>query len=389
MDGRPLRLALAIATLERGGTEKRLTELLARVDRERFAPRVVALTRGGGFQGTLEALGIPVTVLGKAGRWDLRVLPRLTRWLRRERIQILHSFMFTANFWGRLAARSAGTPVRVISGVGLDPWHRGRYAWADRRLAGGTDRFLAVSEAVREALIQRWGAPPERVTVIPNGKDPGDYPAVERAAARRAVALPESAWVIGALGRLSPEKGLDTLIAALPAIREQVAEARLLLVGEGPERDALERQARDLQVADRVTFAGFRDDVATVLQALDCLAVPSRNEGCPNAVLEAMAVGVPVIASDIPGMQEVILPKKTGLVFPSESPGALATMVVWLRRHRTLGRELTRTARARFLSLYTRDRMVAAYERVWQECAAARGLCPPPASPETAAEREA
>ncbi|MFJ3770421.1 glycosyltransferase [Streptomyces sp. NPDC090075] len=306
-----------------GGAEQQLRLLLRHLP---VSCDVVTLTNPGPVARGLTADGVRVVHLGMAGNRDLGALPRLVRVIRRGRYDLVHTHLYRACLYGRIAARLAGVRAVVATEHSLgDTQLEGRELTAGVRalyLAG--ERLgrstVAVSPTVAERL-RRWGVPGPRIEVVPNGIDLERFrfdPAV-RQRTRARLGLPQDAHVIGGIGRLAPGKRFDVLIEALVRLP---ADCRLLLVGGGPEEGALRRAARTAGVAGRVLFAGERPyvsdrahdpDLPSLVAAMDVLASPSAQEAFGLAVVEALAAGLPVLYSSCPAVED--LP-------PAAAPGA-------------------------------------------------------------------
>ncbi|MFG3287648.1 glycosyltransferase [Streptomyces sp. NPDC048179] len=306
-----------------GGAEQQLRLLLRHLP---VSCDVVTLTNPGPVARGLTADGVRVVHLGMAGNRDLVALPRLVRVIRRGRYDLVHTHLYRACLYGRIAARLAGVRAVVATEHSLgDTQLEGRELTAGVRalyLAG--ERLgrstVAVSPTVAERL-RRWGVPGPRIEVVPNGIDLERFrfdPAV-RQRTRARLGLPQDAHVIGGIGRLAPGKRFDVLIEALARLP---ADCRLLLVGGGPEEGALRRAARTAGVAGRVLFAGERPyvsdrahdpDLPSLVAAMDVLASPSAQEAFGLAVVEALAAGLPVLYSSCPAVED--LP-------PAAAPGA-------------------------------------------------------------------
>jgi glycosyltransferase involved in cell wall biosynthesis len=279
----------------------------------------------------------------------------------------VHSQGARADLAARLALRGVPGPALVctvqmpVDGFDVGPARRGAYRLLDRVARERVDRFIVVSAALHRTLVMGWGVEPERVELIPNGVDLDggvDDPAAA-AALRRALGIDARAPLAGGVGRLVEQKGFDVLIRALPAVRARVPGARLVLVGEGPERDRLARLAREQGVGDAVVFAGFRPDAPRLMAALDVLVLPSRREGAPLVTLEAMARAVPVVASDIAGIGEQVTDGVEGLLVPPEDPVALADAIARVLGDRALARRLGEAGRRRVRAGFDARDMVA------------------------------
>lgn len=302
-------------------------------------------------------LDLRVELLPRKQGVDAGYFFRLARKLHHWNATVLHMHNSTALFYGVPAARLAGVPVRVYTEHdGVFP--RGRMvAWCNRRLAGMLTQSVAVSRAVKQLWCDHDGINPARVMVIPNGVE--DHYASSRPASRAASAELR----IGYLGRLSREKGPDILLEAFAAAHRQISAIRLVVIGDGPERGNLERQAS--QLAAPVEFLGYRTDVPAILPTLDLLAMPSRTEGLPLALLEAMAASLPAAATNVGGNGEAMVDGVTGILVPPENPDALAEAMIMLASDAQLRSTMGTAARKRFLEHYELGKMVEAYTRLY------------------------
>lgn len=259
--------------------------------------------------------------LNKRPGADLLCLLSLTRLLRRLKPDAVVTHHIGPMLYGGLAGRLAGVAVRAH--VEHDAWHLEKPKQA-RRFADamwlGRPRLAAVSDLVARKLEDRVGAPVARVI---NGVDLDRFKPADRALARARLGLAEHEPIIGVVARLQKVKGVDVLIDALSFMR---APAHLIIAGDGPERTALELQARQRGVMERIRFLGVRGDVETILPAFDLFVLPSRAEGLPLALVEAQACGVPVVATDVGGAREACCPE-TGTLAPPEDPRALAAVL--------------------------------------------------------------
>lgn len=318
---------------------------------------------------------------------DLVALRRLVGLLRRERVQILHTHTSKAGFLGRLAARLARTPAVVHTPHGhVFYGYYGRaltllFVWLERAAAPWADRIVVLTEREMEEHLERRIGRREQFVVIPSAVDLDAVraQAPPRAEARRRLGFGPADLVAVGVGRLVPVKGFDLLVRALPAVVQATPAARLLLVGDGPERARLEAEARALGVAGHVVLAGAHADVAPFLAAADLLVAPSRNEGLGKALVEAMALGLAVVATRVGGIPTVVADGETGRLIPPENPGALARAVNELLRDPGLRQRMGEAGRRRAerFSLATQgSRLLALY----RELCLAKGLPCPAAS---------
>lgn len=238
---------------------------------------------------------------------------------RRLRPDVVHTHGYQADvIAGSAARRAAAAVVTTLHGFTGGGWQNRCYEWLQRRVARRCDAVVAVSDAIARELTET-GLPPEKVHVIPNVLPPPG-PRLTRPAARRVLGIGEDRWVVGWAGRLSREKGLDVLLDAL-ALDPQ-PEYDLVVMGDGPEREALMAQAEQLGVGHRITWAGVVPGAERYFTGFDLLALSSRTEGSPIVVLEAMAAGVPIVATTVGGVTELLSSASATLVAP-EDPAAL------------------------------------------------------------------
>ena len=368
-----------IDTLGYGGAERFLVGLVRFLDRERFRPLVAWLTAAGPFTQVLEEAGIPVVGVQAKGHRDARALIRLRRIMRAERVDIVHTHLFVDGFYGRLAALMAGVPVRVVTQQNAyeDPRLRlpGWQIQANRLLARVTHHFVAVSTATRDYLHRVEGVPLSRISVVPNAVAPP--PPLDRTAVQgiRQQWAPTGERLVGTIARLEPQKGLDILVEAMAIVRRSVPNVRCIIVGQGELRPTLEAHIRRLNLGEHVRLVGLRGDVWHVLGALDVFVLPSRFEGLSLALLEAMAVGTPVVATAVSGTVEVVQDGVTGRLVPPEDPDTLAQALVDMLRYRETARRLGEAGRRLVLERYTLPRIAREYETLYLSLLSRHARC--------------
>jgi glycosyltransferase involved in cell wall biosynthesis len=354
-----IRLGLFIDRLSPGGTQRQLLALLAGLDRARFQPFVACFDTAGAWFDRLAELDIPATVFPIRGfaRWDtLRKVVAFARWCRRHKLDVVHSWEIYSNIFGLPGAAVAGVPVRIGSRRGLNPDRTAGQRRLQRLAYAAAHRIVANSEAAAR-LLRQEGVPPARVTVIPNGIDLSAYsPRPDRSPLRRVV-------MVAGLRRI---KGLDVLIAAAARIVASSPDTRFVIAGDGPERESALRHVRELGIETSFEFLGHRDDVPAVLANADLFVLPSRSEAFPNAVIEAMAAGLPVVATQVGGIVELVQPERTGVLVPSDDPEALADAVMSLIADPDRANALGRTARQEIERQYSLSSMVARFEELYE-----------------------
>jgi glycosyltransferase involved in cell wall biosynthesis len=319
-----------------GGAEALAYEFARRLDQERFSsclcitrrPAPERETRAARELDELQRGGVSVLRLDRDSTRSLAPWLRLYAFLRRERIDIVHAHMPRASVPGTLIGRAAGVPV-VIShehGSSLERGKRVRRILDRQIVARGSDVILAVSEWDRANLIRHEGIPPGKVAVFRHGIDAARCEQRAVVELRRELGA-ESAPLIGAVGNLLPVKGHADLLMAVRALADRGLPVQCVIAGTGPEHARLTALIGELGLAGRVRLLGYRSDVPALLRALDVVAVPSHSEGAPLAVIEAMAAGRPIVASNVAGIPELIADEIHGLLVPPREPSAIATAI--------------------------------------------------------------
>jgi sugar transferase (PEP-CTERM/EpsH1 system associated) len=359
-------------SLHVGGAEVLAARLARRLgDRFRFV--FACLDDLGPLGEQLRAEGFAVEVLGRRPGVDWRCSVRLGRLLRRQRVAVLHAHQYTPFFYGLTARLVCRRPALLFTEHGRHhpDYPRRKRIWLNRLLLQRRDRVVAVGAAVRQALIANEGLPAERVAVITNGIDLAPYagPAPDRDAVRRELGAGPDDWLIVQVARLDYLKDHATALRALAHAVGRLPNARLVLVGDGPERPAIERLRAEAGLADRVWLLGPRGDVPRLLRAADLFLLTSISEGIPLTVIEAMAAGLPVVATRVGGVPEVVDDGVTGLLAAAGDAGALAAHLVALAGQPDQAREMGRRGRDRAWAVFSEERMVDAYARLYREMA--------------------
>jgi glycosyltransferase involved in cell wall biosynthesis len=368
----PLRVLYLIDKLQRAGAQVHLGQLVTGLDAARFAPRVCCLIRGGPVAEALEREGRSVECLGLRTLYGPRGwlgLARLARRLRRAEVEIVHCYLVSANVFGTLAARLARVRAVVTSRRDVGFSRNWRLRLLEERLVNPlVDKVTANSPSVAAAVAREPGLSLEKVVLIPNGVDLDrcDPERYDAAAVRAEYGIAPEERVVGSVGHLSPVKGHVDLLQAAAALVRSGAPLRVMLVGEGPLRSSLHEQAASLGIASRVIFTGVQENVPRLLAAMDVFALPSHTEGMSNALLEAMAMARPVVATDVDGNADVVEDGVTGRLVAPRAPEALARVLDDLLARPALARELGGAARRQVASRYSLPLMVSRYEQLYE-----------------------
>jgi glycosyltransferase involved in cell wall biosynthesis len=358
-----------ITSLDVGGVENQLAKVVSSYDRNLFSPIVCCLSHKGAIGEELERRGIPVKVLGeKGGGFHPRILRRLCHLLREERVAILRAHKYHSAFYGVLAGRMAQVEAIIPSYHLPQAARKPRRRLMIRFLSHLSDSVVAVSFAVKENLTG-MGIPESKIKVIHNGVDLREFQdLVPKEVAREELGIPSGKWVIGGIGRMKPQKGYGTLLQALPLLEKGgLSDYSVLLVGDGKIRGDLEQEARSIGREEKVKFLGIRRDIPRLLRAMDLFAFPSLWEGFGTSLVEAMAAGIPIVASDLPCVREIIPDERYGLLVPARSADALAAAILQVWKGGTLGEARTRAAQDRALERFSLVRVVKSYQDLFRE----------------------
>jgi len=359
------RVMHVVSSAELAGTERALLMLLQSADRAAF-DHCVALPRHGPLSRALDALNAPCHIIAHP-RCGPAYYLAFAQLLRRVRPALLH---LHAERLHAAPARLLGIPVVERKNLTREPDHKtpSRSPVFDKFANRVVDMTIVPSEFLRRYYLDRGLTTRDRIFTIYNGIDTAPFDAPwDMDAARAALGLADSDIPVCAVGRLVPLKGVEDIINALPRVLEHEPAVKLVLIGDGPERAALERLAAEKGVAERVAFAGRRGDVPRLVRACRVLVHASHTEALSNAVLEAMAARTPVAASNIPGNAEVVEHEHTGLLFTPRDPAALADAVLRLIRDADLAARCAQNARALIEQQFSPQTMVQKTQAVYEK----------------------
>ncbi|MCP4591007.1 MAG: glycosyltransferase [bacterium] len=356
----PSRILYVITDLETGGVPLFLHRLATHAQRSGLNVSVCSLAPPGPVSGMLTEAAVPNIGLDATGPWDWRVLERLAGHIGEVRPDLVHALLFHANVSARAACLLNGFPtnrlVCEIQTVEIErPWH----LVVEKHTQRWCRTIVGNSPSVIEHLRSAARVDPSRLQLIFGGVDAGPIEAA-RAVGRTALGIhnddPTLLWV----GRLDPVKGLDELLGAFARVAE-TCPCNLLLAGDGAYRPRVEQLIDDSPVRRRIFLLGSRSDVPVLLKTADVFVFPSRTEGMPNALLEAMAAGLPCVATDVPGCRDVVTHQVDGLLTQPSDPGDLAASILRLLSDSTLAQRLAAAARAKVRREFSLDRCLSAY----------------------------
>jgi glycosyltransferase involved in cell wall biosynthesis len=360
------RILQIIPTLDRSGAEKQMCLLARGLPAEQFDVHVCALTRGGPLLDDLHRAGVPTHLIGKRWRIDPRAFADLRRHVARLRPDLVHTWLFAANAYGRAAAVACGVRHLVAGERCVDPWKGFVELSIDRCLARRTDRIVANSPAVRDFYVGHR-LPADKIVVIPNGVGPAAPSPIGRGELLAELGLPADCRLVGLIGRLWLQKRVKDAIWSADLLKVIRDDVHLLIIGDGPHRQRLEKFRDQCEIRDKVHFLGHRGDVSRILPHLDVLWSTSGYEGQSNSIMEAMAAGIPVVATDIPGTRDLVVPGETGFLVPTGDRAMFTRYTNKLLDDGDLARRLGEAGRQRMQGEFSIEKMVERYAALYRE----------------------
>jgi len=314
-----------------GGAEVKLLELVKEIKKrspQTYYPIVCAIGQGGPLQERFEKMNVETYVFPKKHKYDVFLIYKVYQLLKKKRIDILQTNLYYADIIGAYAAKLAGM-TKVISWDAMTaPYHYGIKNLLAYRLASKWFVVsVAVSNAIKTKIIQERHVPADKTTTIHYGVDLQYFLDTKNQAYRKILGFHSKDIVLGTVARLSEQKGHRYLIDAIKEIVKKYENIRVLFIGDGPLRKKLELQVNQLGLDSIIKFLGFRSDVKEILGVLDIFILPSLFEGLPNVVLEAMACGKPVIATNVSGIPEIIVDHQTGILIPPKDSNAIVQAI--------------------------------------------------------------
>lgn len=383
-----LRILYTVNRMDVGGSQTHLVQVLRLLDRRRFEPLLCCLTGRGALLDAARETGATVINLGLIGLKSPAALPalaRLARLMRSERIDVVHNYLLRANVVGTIAARAARVPVVLTSKRGC---HERRGAeLAGARLSNWlADCVTANADAVRAFVHDNEGCPLDKMVVIPSGIDsdrfsplpPGDY--------RARLGLPVEGPLVGIVTRMRVRKGVEEFLRAMTMVRQHIPNAAAVVVGEVELDDELRRMVDAEGLGPHLHLLGRRSDMPEVLSAFDLFVLSSHDEGMSNAILEAMAMRKPVVATDVGGTGEVVQHGRSGLLVPARDPVPLAEAMRRILEDQDLAASMGRVGREIVVDRFSARAMVRQMENLYTHLLRERGAGVPASAPIEAAQ---
>lgn len=328
------KINLALLWPEYEGKVTSVNDLVLGLDKSRFNAIFIYLSGYGVDRNLIEEAGYKVFYLSDIkliNAFRFSILFKLARILKDNEIDVLHCHVHKPTVYGVMAAKLAGTPVVLSHVHGLGRSRNFRRKLMNYLLSRKCSRIISVANGVKEDVLRNnWRMPADKVVVLENSVDYERFAevSIDKTEARRMLGVSPDAFVFGTVGRLAPTKGLSFLIEAFSRAKEKIASAQLVLLGTGQSQAELEQQASKTSCSDSIHFLGHRDNIEQLYRAMDVFVLSSVAEGMPRAILEAMAAGVPCIATEVGGVPEILPNRDVGRLVPAKDPIALAQAMI-------------------------------------------------------------
>ena len=368
-----IKIVYVITSTGVGGAEKILYHTIRGIDDNKYTVLLCTLKKKGVISKELEKHGVSVHCLklsekeGLAGWFSsIMVLFRLFLYLREQRPTIIHSFLFRANILTRIAGCLTGVPV-IISSTRVMGGEKGYYHLIERVTSFMVDRYIAVSGSVKRYIIQKSKVHDGKVSIIYNGVKVKNNSTSSMQNMKMYFGIEDEDNIIITVGRLHKQKGYSYLFHAISMVEKEMPRLKLLIIGEGEDENNLKDLAESLDLNNKIIFAGLRYDVEKILPMTKIFILPSLWEGMPNVLLEAMAAGKPVIATEVGGVPEVVLHGKTGILVPPEDSDAIANAMRYLLQDELKAKKMGEAGRLRVEEHFTIAGMLERTEDLYQE----------------------
>lgn len=361
----PLKLMHLIHSLEMGGAQRVIANLVKHHDRSKYTPVVGSLRRAGALEGSMREAGADVVYFDKQSAWDIGCALRLRSYIREHRIDLVNAHNFSASFWGRIACAGLGDVKFVMTEHGRIEPPTPKVVIFNRLFASGVDAIIAVGEETAAFTKATYPYIAHKVNVVVNGIDIPDKPGWTRERLASEFGIQPDAPVIANMAALTPVKDQALLIRAFNLLRNDLPNAQLLIIGDGPLRGELETLRDELGLADCVVFTGERLDGPEIMAACDVFCLSSRLEGTPMSVLEAMAHNRPLVLTAVGGIPNLIRDGEEGLLAPHGDPEALSGALRRILNDGELGERLAGNALRKLRANHSADAMTRNTEEVY------------------------
>ena len=350
-----------------GGLQQVIVNICKTIDRSRFVPSVLCLRTMGDYAANIQQLGIPVHLLQqKKHGIDYCAFLKVAKLLKQERIDVIHTHNTQPFIDGTIGGILAGVKTIIHTDHAREFPDKRRYMFAEWFLSYFVHKVVAVSEHTARNLMSYEKISPKKITIIPNGIDGSAYSiALDKQKKCAELGITKKGPIIGIGVRLCEQKGITYLLRAMPELIKSFPECTLVIAGRGALEDTLKREASELGIQAYVKFLGMRLDIPELLQLFDVYVLPSNWEGIPMALLEAMAAGCPIVATDVGGVSAVITSEETGLLVKPKEPQEISRAIGRLLSDRQLSKKITQRAFETFKERFEARIMTRNYEKLY------------------------
>jgi len=361
-----------------GGIQQQILSLFSAYNKEVINPIFCCFDRKDKIGRDIENMGIEVVALNRprSHKFSGSIVAELYKLMKKKDIHVARTHGYRANLYGRIAAWMAGVPV-IIASVhnNYRKDKRLERRIANRILARGTDRIVAVSESIASDIVKYDNVNPSKILVIPNGVDAIRFaPQKKSEKICNELSIEGKDMIIGFVGRLVPAKGIEYLIEAASYLKKQYQNLKLIIVGDGYLADSLRQKALELGMNNIVIFTGERRDIPDILSCISIFVMPSLAEGLPNSLLEAMAMGKPVVATEVGGTAEIVKHDVNGLLVPPGNSKSLAEAITLLLENTSLSANIGQTARDFISQNYGIETIARKWESLYKSLLTEKGL---------------
>ncbi|WP_440871047.1 glycosyltransferase [Thermodesulfovibrio yellowstonii] len=373
---KPVNILHIISKLPVGGVENQLLMVLRNYNREKFKPFVCSLSDKGEIGKEIESLGIKVFTLNKLGHTFNRAIIRdICKIIKNNEIKIVRTHQYHANFYGRIAAKISKVPCIVASIHNVytrdKKFHR---RFINRLLAKITDKIIAVSEEVKKDILKYDKIPEDKIKVIYNGIDPDIFSNnFDKDTIKKSLGIDLKAPVIGTVGRLTMQKGQIYLLEAIAKIKGRFPYIKVLIVGDGPLMEEFKKYVKSTGISENVIFTGSRRDVPALLSIMDIFVFPSLWEGLPNALIESMAAGKAIIASDLKPIREILNSEGECILVQPKNSMAIAESIELLLKDKNLRDNIGRNVQNKAFSCFNIKTTVKIYGELFEKILRSKG----------------
>ncbi len=357
-----INLLHLITSLKIGGTENYLLTLI-KAQKNKFNISVGYIKEKGIIGEKLEEAGVKV--------YKLNSLYKIYRFIKTQKIHILHTHLYRANILGRIVGKIASVPIIISGQQSIDDWKRFYHVWLDRITARFINCIITNAFTTKHILSVREKIDNKKIYVVYNGVDTNVFnPGVKSSLIRGKWGLGPKDFIVGSLLRLHREKGVHYIPEIVAKVRSKIPEIKFLVVGDGPLKGKLKEEIKNLSLAENLILTGCTvpDNILpAILSLVDLFFLPSKEESLSQAILEAMAMGKPIVAANVGGVSEAVLDGITGKLIPPDDPLALAECIVWMFNHRQEMVQMGEEGRKRVIKLFGMDTMISQTQKIYDD----------------------